>query len=89
MRDRGQMLVVAGLGSPAYDLHAAGDHDANFYLWGAMGAAALMGLGGLATIGIATLRDRLYEPVTVPRLFVLKVKAEACLAPSRCATPST
>jgi thiamine pyrophosphate-dependent acetolactate synthase large subunit-like protein len=45
LRDRGDLLVVAGLGSPAYDLHAAGDHDANFYLWGAMGGAALMGLG--------------------------------------------
>ena len=45
LADRGNLLVVAGLGSPAYDLHAAGDHDANFYLWGAMGGAALMGLG--------------------------------------------
>lgn len=45
LADRGDLLVVAGLGSPAYDLHAAGDHDANFYLWGAMGGAALMGLG--------------------------------------------
>jgi thiamine pyrophosphate-dependent acetolactate synthase large subunit-like protein len=38
-------LVVAGLGSPAYDVFAAGDRDANFYLWGAMGGAAPMGLG--------------------------------------------
>lgn len=45
LRDRGDTLVVTGLGSPAYDVHAAGDHDANFYLWGAMGGAALMGLG--------------------------------------------
>lgn len=45
LRDRGDLLVVAGLGSPAYDLHAAGDSDANFYLWGAMGSAALIGLG--------------------------------------------
>lgn len=45
LRDRGELLVVAGLGSPAYDLHAAGDSDANFYLWGAMGSAALIGLG--------------------------------------------
>ena len=45
LADRGALLVVAGLGSPACDLHAAGDHDANFYLWGAMGGAALMGLG--------------------------------------------
>jgi thiamine pyrophosphate-dependent acetolactate synthase large subunit-like protein len=45
LKDRGDLLVVAGLGSPAYDLHAAGDSDANFYLWGAMGSAALIGLG--------------------------------------------
>jgi thiamine pyrophosphate-dependent acetolactate synthase large subunit-like protein len=38
-------LVVAGLGSPAYDAFAAGDRDGNFYLWGAMGGAAAMGLG--------------------------------------------
>jgi len=45
LRDRGDALVVTGLGSPTYDVHAAGDHDANFYLWGAMGGAALVGLG--------------------------------------------
>jgi phosphonopyruvate decarboxylase len=38
-------LVVCGLGSPAYDVFAAGDRDTNFYLWGAMGGAASMGLG--------------------------------------------
>jgi thiamine pyrophosphate-dependent acetolactate synthase large subunit-like protein len=77
LKDRGDLLVVSGLGSPTYDVHAAGDSDANFYLWGAMGGAALiglglaqaqperkvlaitgdgeqlMGLGGLATIGVA------------------------------------
>lgn len=75
LHQRGAMLVVSGLGSPSYDVFAAGDHDGNFYLWGAMGGAmliglglalaqparpvvvitgdgeALMGLGGLATIG--------------------------------------
>ncbi len=75
LRERGDALVVSGLGSPGYDVFAAGDHDGNFYLWGAMGGAmlvglglalaqttrpvviitgdgeALMGLGGLATIG--------------------------------------
>lgn len=45
MKDRGDLVVVAGLGSPGYDLFAAGDHDGNFYLWGAMGGAAMMGLG--------------------------------------------
>ena len=77
LRDRGDILVVTGLGSSSYDVHSVGDVDENFYLWGAMGSAALvgcgiaqalpdrkvlvitgdgeqlMGLGGLATIGIA------------------------------------
>lgn len=38
-------LVVCGLGSASYDLFAAGDRSSNFYLWGAMGAAAAIGLG--------------------------------------------
>ena len=45
MRDRGDTLVIAGLGSATYDLAAAGDKPENFYLWGAMGGAAVMGLG--------------------------------------------
>ncbi len=42
---RAGALVVTGLGSPSYDVHHAGDHDDNYYLWGAMGGAALVGLG--------------------------------------------
>jgi thiamine pyrophosphate-dependent acetolactate synthase large subunit-like protein len=38
-------LVVTGLGSSAYDVFAAGDRPENFYLWGAMGGAAAIGLG--------------------------------------------
>ena len=38
-------FVIAGLGSASYDLYAAGDRSSNFYLWGAMGGAAAMGLG--------------------------------------------
>jgi len=45
LEDRGEMLVVAGLGSPVYDVAAAGDHPLNFYTWGAMGSAAMIGLG--------------------------------------------
>jgi thiamine pyrophosphate-dependent acetolactate synthase large subunit-like protein len=45
LSDRGDLLVVTGLGSPAWDVMAAGDHDRNFYLWGAMGGAAMIGLG--------------------------------------------
>lgn len=40
-----ELLVVTGLGSPAYDVMAAGDDDRNFYLWGAMGGAAMVGFG--------------------------------------------
>jgi len=43
--DRKDLLVVSGLGSPTYDVAACGDHPLNFYLWGAMGGAAMIGLG--------------------------------------------
>lgn len=46
LAERGDdLLVVPGLGSTAWDLAAAGDNDRNFYLWGAMGGAAMIGLG--------------------------------------------
>ena len=45
LSERGNLLVVAGLGAPAWDITHAGDHDLNFPLWGAMGGAALIGLG--------------------------------------------
>ncbi len=45
LADRGELLVVAGLGSSCWDTAAAGNSDQNFYLWGAMGGAAMMGLG--------------------------------------------
>jgi thiamine pyrophosphate-dependent acetolactate synthase large subunit-like protein len=38
-------LVVSGLGSPTYDVFAAGQRATNFYLWGAMGGAVPMALG--------------------------------------------
>lgn len=45
LKDRGDRLLVTGLGSPTYDAAAVGDSDANFYLWGAMGSAVTVGLG--------------------------------------------
>ncbi len=45
LADRGGLLVISGLGAATWDLAAAGDHPGNFYLWGAMGGAAAMGLG--------------------------------------------
>jgi thiamine pyrophosphate-dependent acetolactate synthase large subunit-like protein len=45
LEDRGDLLVIAGLGSTAWDITAAGDSPLSFPLWGAMGQAAMMGLG--------------------------------------------
>ena len=45
LRDRGTALVVSSLGNPTFDVGAAGDHPANFYLWGGMGGALMTGLG--------------------------------------------
>jgi thiamine pyrophosphate-dependent acetolactate synthase large subunit-like protein len=43
--NRGDLVVVAGLGASAYDVAAAGDSPLDFPLWGAMGGAAMVGLG--------------------------------------------
>ena len=45
LADRGELLVITGLGSTAWDATAAGDHDLTFPLWGAMGGAVMIGLG--------------------------------------------
>ncbi len=45
LASRGNTLVVAGLGASAWDVAAAGDDPCNFYLWGGMGGAAMVGLG--------------------------------------------
>jgi thiamine pyrophosphate-dependent acetolactate synthase large subunit-like protein len=45
LSERGESLVVGGLGASTYDMAAAGDHDRNLYLWGAMGGAVMIGLG--------------------------------------------
>jgi thiamine pyrophosphate-dependent acetolactate synthase large subunit-like protein len=45
LRDRQDAIVVGGLGASTYDIAAAGDHVRNFYLWGAMGGAVMIGLG--------------------------------------------
>jgi len=41
---RGDALLVTGLGSTCYDAGTM-DHPNTFYLWGGMGAAAMVGLG--------------------------------------------
>ncbi len=42
---REQVIVVTGLGSTAYDLASCGNEPLDFPLWGAMGGAAMVGLG--------------------------------------------
>jgi thiamine pyrophosphate-dependent acetolactate synthase large subunit-like protein len=45
LRDRGDLLCVASLGAPNWDITSVGDHPNNFPLWGAMAASVMMGLG--------------------------------------------
>jgi thiamine pyrophosphate-dependent acetolactate synthase large subunit-like protein len=45
LAERGDLLVVTGLGSTTYDAASVADDERNFYLWGAMGGAAMVGLG--------------------------------------------
>jgi len=45
LEKREDLLVVAGLGSTTWDITAAGDHPLSFPTWGAMGQAAMIGLG--------------------------------------------
>jgi thiamine pyrophosphate-dependent acetolactate synthase large subunit-like protein len=45
LADRKGAFAVGGLGASTYDIAAAGDNDRNFYLWGAMGGAVMIGLG--------------------------------------------
>jgi thiamine pyrophosphate-dependent acetolactate synthase large subunit-like protein len=45
LANREGALVVGGLGASTNDMAASGDHDRNFYLWGAMGGSVMIGLG--------------------------------------------
>jgi len=45
LRDRNGLAIIPGLGACAWDVAACGDHPLNFYMWGAMGGTAMIGLG--------------------------------------------
>ncbi|GGK39499.1 aldehyde dehydrogenase [Deinococcus malanensis] len=45
LEERGDLLVVTGLGATAWDLASLSDSPQDFPLWGAMGGAAMFGLG--------------------------------------------
>lgn len=44
LADRGDALLVTGLGSSSYDVGTV-DHPNTYYLWGGMGGAAMIGVG--------------------------------------------
>ena len=43
LHDRGDLMVVTGLGSATYDVAACGDHPLNFYIWGGLGCTPSVG----------------------------------------------
>jgi thiamine pyrophosphate-dependent acetolactate synthase large subunit-like protein len=45
LEQRGEALVMPGLGAPTWDCAAVDDHPLTFYSWGGMGGCAMMGLG--------------------------------------------
>ena len=45
LENRKDTVAIGGLGASTNDITAVGDHDRNFYLWGGMGGAAMIGLG--------------------------------------------
>jgi thiamine pyrophosphate-dependent acetolactate synthase large subunit-like protein len=45
LANRKDVVAIGGLGASTNDITAAGDHARNFYLWGGMGGAAMIGLG--------------------------------------------
>ena len=45
LQDRRELLVLTGLGASAWDLASVSDSPLDFPLWGAMGGAAMFGLG--------------------------------------------
>ena len=45
LAERGESLLITGLGSTCWDAAAVGDTPRNFYVWGGMGGAGMIGLG--------------------------------------------
>jgi thiamine pyrophosphate-dependent acetolactate synthase large subunit-like protein len=45
LTDRGELLVVASIGSATYDVAACGDDARNFYIFSGLGCTSMVGLG--------------------------------------------
>ena len=82
LRDRGGLIVVPGLGSPAYDVAACGDDALDFPLWGGMGGAAMLGLG--LALGTSRPPRRSWSPATARCSW-----ASAASRPSAASAPPT
>ncbi len=78
LADRGDALIVAGVGSTVWDCAAAGDSDLTFPLWNAMGAASMVGLG----IALAQ-RDRPVLVITGDGEILMQVGCLATIAAKR------
>jgi thiamine pyrophosphate-dependent acetolactate synthase large subunit-like protein len=78
LSDPGQLMVVCGLGYAGSDVALAGDRALNFYIHGAMGAAASMGLG----LALAR-KDRRVLVITGDGELMMNVGALATIAAQR------
>ena len=45
LKDRGDLMVITGIGSSTYDVATCGDHALNFYIWSGLGCTPMVGLG--------------------------------------------
>ncbi len=45
LKDRGELMVLTGLGTATFDVASQGDNPLNFYIWSGMGCTAMVGLG--------------------------------------------
>ena len=45
LKERENSLIVNGLGGTCWDVASLGDNELNFYVWGGMGNACMIGLG--------------------------------------------
>jgi thiamine pyrophosphate-dependent acetolactate synthase large subunit-like protein len=45
LNNRGNLMVITGIGSSTYDVAACGDHPLNFYIWSGLGCTPSVGLG--------------------------------------------
>ena len=91
LENRKDLLVVAGLGAPAWDVTEAGDHPLNFPLWGGMGGAVMIGIGLALAVGLTRVMSGVLfgvsplDPITcgLVSVLLLVVTVTASYLPAR------